>query len=190
MHKLVAIVGMAGAGKSTATEIFIKAGYRKIRFGDVTMEELGRRELPVNEENESVIRETLRIELGMDAYAKLNEPKIREVIKNSSVVIDGLYSWQEYEYLKPIFPDMKLLAIYASPKTRYKRLATRAVRPLTEEEAISRDNAELDNLRKAEPIAMADFTIMNESGVEEFKGKVESVIRRLNDKDYMDRILH
>ncbi len=178
MKKIIAIVGMCGAGKSTATEFFEKAGFKKIRFGDVTMEELQKRDLPVNEENESMIRETLRLEMGMDAYAKLNEPKLRAI--HSNVVIDGLYSWQEYEYLKPEFPEMDVLAVIASPKTRYKRLAARKIRPLTEEEGINRDNAELDNLKKAEPIAMADHSILNEGTMEEFKKQVEAIIRKVS----------
>ncbi len=177
MKKIIAIVGMCGAGKSTATEIFEKAGFRKIRFGDVTMEEMERRNLPVNEENESMIRETLRLEMGMDAYAKLNEPKLKSI--HSNIVIDGLYSWQEYEYLKPKFPEMDVLAIIVSPKTRYKRLAARKIRPLTEEEGISRDYAEINNLKKAEPIAMADLSIMNEGTMEEFKKHVEAMIKKV-----------
>lgn len=176
MSKVVAIVGMAGAGKSTVADLFVKSGCKKIRFGDVTMEELEKRGLVVNEENESVIRETLRIEQGMDAYAKLNEPKIREAAKSGDVIIDGLYSWQEYVCMKPKFPGLVLLAIYASPKTRYKRLASRHVRPLAEGEARGRDYAELENLNKGDPIALADYTIINEGSVEELKRKVADMI--------------
>lgn len=179
MGKIVAIVGMAGSGKSTAAEVFAKAGYERIRFGDVTMEELKRRGLPVNEENESVVRETLRIEQGMDAYAKLNEPKISAAAKKGDVVIDGLYSWQEYLFLKPRFPGLVLLTIYASPRTRYARLSGRSVRPLSEEEASERDHAELENLNKGGPIAMSGFTIINEGTLEELQRSVSSFIRRL-----------
>ncbi|MBI2133795.1 AAA family ATPase [Candidatus Woesearchaeota archaeon] len=177
MKKIIAIVGMPGAGKSTATAFFEEAGFRKIRFGDVTMEEIAERGLAVNEENESMVRETLRLELGMDAYAKLNEPKIKAI--HGDVVIDGLYSWQEYEYLKLRFPGLRLLSIITSPKTRYLRLAVREVRPLTKEEAEARDYAELENLRKAEPIVMADYSIINEGSMEEFKKCVENLIRLL-----------
>ena len=175
MNKLIAVVGMAGAGKTTASDIFTGLGYTKIRFGQATMDEITRRGLEVNEENESFIRETLRIEHGMDAYAKLNEPKIREAIKRQSVVIDGLYSWQEYLYLKPKFPELKLVAIHSSPTTRYKRLSGRKERPLTFEEAQSRDYSELENIHKSEPIAMADFTIVNEGTVDELKMKINEL---------------
>ncbi len=178
MGKIIAIVGMPGAGKSTAAEVFISKGWKKIRFGDVTMEEIKRQGLQINEENESVIRETLRLNYGMDAYAKLNEPKIKELSQKSNVVIDGLYSWDEYLYLKPRFSNLFMLAIYSSPKTRHKRLSARKIRPLTEEEAIARDYSELQNLRKSEPITMADNTIINEGTLEEFKKQIEQFIKR------------
>ena len=182
MGKIIALLGMPGAGKTTAAEIFQKSGYSKIRFGEVTIEEINKRGLEVNEENESEMRETLRLEHGMEAYAKMNEPKIKELSMEGDIVIDGLYSWQEYLYLKPKFHDIMLVAIYASPKTRYSRLARREERPLTNEEAESRDHAELENLNKAEPIAMADFTIINEDTIQELQRKIENLARRLGER--------
>ena len=179
MHKIVAIVGMAGAGKSTATETFMKQEYECIHFGDVTMDEIKRRGLEVNEKNESMIRESLRKEMGMDAFAKLNEPKIRELVKKKNIVIDGLYSWQEYTYLKPKFPELIVVAIYASPKTRHHRLGMRKVRPLTPEEAQKRDYAEIENLKKSDPIALADHTILNEGSHDNLETELKNLISRL-----------
>ena len=193
MHKIIAIVGMPGAGKSTASDILLELGWKKIRFGDATMEEIKRRGMEISEESESIVRETLRVELGMDAYAKLNEYRLIEAAKNHNVVIDGLYSWQEYIYLKPKISRLKTIAIYASPKTRYSRLATREVRPLTAEEAKSRDYAELDNLKKAEPIAMADFTILNEGTIEDLRNNLKELIAGFehdSQKNYLGAIFH
>ena len=74
--KVFAVVGMAGAGKSEAARVFEAGGYTRIRFGDVTDEEINNRGLIVNEENERMVREALRNEYGMAAYAILNRPKI------------------------------------------------------------------------------------------------------------------
>jgi len=91
--KVVAIVGMAGSGKSEVSRMFEKAGFMRIRFGDVTDEELRERGQELNEENERRVRELLREEHGMVAYAKLNLPRIKAALANSDVVVDGLYSW-------------------------------------------------------------------------------------------------
>ena len=58
--KVVAIVGMAGSGKSEVARQFEKTGYIRIRFGDITDEEVKKRGLPLNEENERQVREQLR----------------------------------------------------------------------------------------------------------------------------------
>jgi len=178
--KVVAIVGMAGAGKSEVARRFAQSGFSRIRFGDITDEELSRRNLSRNEENERSVRERLRREHGMAAYAKLNLPGIDAALEKSNVVIDGLYSWEEYTFLKEHYRDsFHVVAVWASPQTRYQRLSQREERPLTQEEAASRDRAELEKTNKGGPIAMADLTILNESSVTELERQVKEVISRL-----------
>jgi dephospho-CoA kinase len=179
--KIVSIVGMAGAGKSEVSRVFERNGYTRIRFGDVTDEELNRRNLKPNEANERLVRESLR-EGGCEAYARLNQPKIERALNPShgegrNVVIDGLYSWEEYTYLKELYGNnLYLVAVWSSPKTRYARLAKRAQRRLTPEQAASRDKTELENLAKGGPIAMADFTIVNESSRQELIREAERIV--------------
>ncbi len=182
--KVVAIVGMAGAGKSEVAGLFETNGFIKIRFGDVTDEEVKKRGLKLNEENERRIRELLREEHGMSAYAVLNLSRIDLALKRSSAVIDGLYSWEEYTFLKNYYGQgFCVVAVWASPKTRYARLAARANRPLTGEEAASRDKAEVEKLSKSGPIAMADFTILNESSLKNLEKEVKRTISALKGKD-------
>ncbi len=178
--KVVSIVGMAGAGKSEVAKIFEENGFIRIRFGDVTDEEIRKRGLELNEENERYIRELLRKEYGMSAYAILNLSRIDLARKQSDVIIDGLYSWEEYTLLKTHYgEDFYVVAVWASPKTRYARLTDRSNRRLTLEEAANRDRAEVENVDKGGPIAMADFTIINESSLKELKKEAEGIISRL-----------
>jgi dephospho-CoA kinase len=178
--KVIAIVGMAGSGKSEVTRLFQGSGFTPIRFGDVTDEEIKKKYLELNEENERHIRELLREEHGMAAYARLNLSRIDSALKHADVIIDGLYSWEEYVFLKDYYGgDFMVVAIWASPKARYSRLMNRLIRKLTPEEAFSRDRAEIENINKGGPIAMADFTILNESSLTDLKKKVERIISRL-----------
>jgi dephospho-CoA kinase len=180
LRKLIAIVGMPGAGKTVAADFFRAKHIPVLRFGDqtdITLKELG---LPRNETNERFVREKLRKDLGMAAMAIKIEPRILETAKTHSVIVlDGLYSWEEYIYLKRKFPDIQLLCIYAPPKTRYARLGHRKVRPLTEDEASSRDISEIENLNKGGPIAIADYCIVNDGDEKAFQGLLESVYRKL-----------
>jgi dephospho-CoA kinase len=160
--KLIAIVGMPGAGKSLAAEYFRKMGIPVLRFGDQVDIGLAEHHLERNEKNERWYREKLRQELGMAAMAVKIEPRIIEASgKNDVIVLDGLYSWEEYFYLKSRFPDIILLCVYAPPQIRYRRLAERKVRPLTNQEARDRDRAEIENLNKGGPIAVADYLVKN-----------------------------
>jgi len=178
--KVVSIVGMTGAGKSEAARVFEGNGFAAVRFGDVTDDEIKKRGLELNEKNERYIRELLRKEQGMAAYARLNLPRIDSALTHADVVIDGLYSWEEYTLLRDYYKDaFYVVAVWASPKTRYDRLAGRSERGLTPEDAASRDGAEIENLDKGGPIAMADYTIINESSLEDLEKEVGRVISSL-----------
>ena len=177
-------MGMAGAGKSEVAGLFEENGFIRIRFGDVTDEEVRKRGLELTEENERKVRELLRKEYGMSAYAMLNLSRIDLARKQSDVVIDGLYSWEEYTFLKKYCgDDFYVVAVWASPKTRHARLTSRSNRRLTLEEAANRDRAEVENVNKGGPIAMADFTIINESSLKELKKEVKGIISGLRGGD-------
>ena len=178
--KVVAIVGMAGAGKSEVAGVFEEHGFKRVRFGDITDQELERRGLEANEENERHIRQQLRSEHGMAAYAQLNLHRIDDSLKSSDVVIDGLYSWEEHVFLKEYYGGhFTAVAIWASPATRYARLARRAVRALKPEEAAGRDRSEIESINKGGPIAMADFTMVNEGSLEQLRKGTGGIISRL-----------
>ena len=179
--KVIAIVGMAGSGKSEVSAVFESKGYARVRFGDITDEAVKAQGLPLTEKNERPVRERLRHEHGMDAYAKLSLPRIEAALKKKSVVVDGLYSWQEYSFLKNHFGMLfEVVAVYASPSTRYGRLARRKVRPLSAGEAESRDRAEIENMQKGGPIAMADYTVINEGTMSALKKQVERIVLKIN----------
>jgi len=178
--RVVAVVGMAGAGKSEVARVFERSGFKRVRFGDTTEEEIRNRGLELNEENERRVREQLRKEHGMAAYARLNLPRIDASLNSSDVVVDGLYSWEEYTLLKDHYGErFTTVAVWASQATRHGRLANRTERPLTAEEAASRDKAEIEHTNKGGPIAMADFTIINEASLKKLERETERVISAL-----------
>ena len=177
MKKVVAIVGMCGSGKSIASDILVEKGYEKVYFGGVTMEKLAESNLEVTPENEKMMREKLRADLGMGAFAKILLPRIKEYAKKKNVVLDGLYSWDEYQIIEAeLGKQLSMIAIVADKELRYSRLAEREVRPLTNEEAKARDLAEIENIRKAPPIAYADYYVLNNGTIEEYKQRLEEII--------------
>ncbi|MFW5885125.1 MAG: AAA family ATPase [Patescibacteria group bacterium] len=177
--RVVAVVGMAGAGKTEAIN-FLQENYYipKVYFGEVTFEELERRGLPLNYENERKVREDLRKKHGMGAYAELSLPKVEKFLEETSIVlVESLYSWDEYKIMKKKFgANFIVIAVNASPETRFKRLQKRDHRPVRDkEEFIKRDWSEIEGTQKGGPIAIADYTIINEGDKNEFLFKLKEV---------------
>lgn len=185
MNKIVCVSGMCGAGKSIVSDFFVKNGWQFVRFGQLTLDEVKKRGLELNEVNERAIREEFRAKHGMAAYAILNLPKFDELIQNGNVIADGLYSWEEYKVLKEHFGEaMVIIAVWAPTTLRYERISTRVSgvedkalrnRSFTKEEAKSRDYAELEKLNKGGPIAMADFTILNNKDINFLNQQIEEI---------------
>jgi len=192
MNKFIALVGMAGSGKSVVADELIRRGYHFFRFGQITMDILVERGLEVNETNERNIRENVRKEHGMGAYAILNIPKIENYLITGNVVGDGLYSWSEYKILKEKFGNhMFVIAIYAPPEVRYERLSQRKqtkddknirFRQMTPEQAKSRDFAEIENIEKAGPIVMADYTVVNTDNIDNLLKQLDHIIKEIEHK--------
>ncbi len=180
-NHILAFVGMPGAGKSEAAVYLKEKGIPFVRFGEITDKGVKDMGASLNPENEKAFREKLRKELGMGAYAIKAEPEIEKMLKkNDLIVIDGLYSWEEYTYLKEKFPNLFLILIYSEPKIRYERLGKRVIRPFTSKESRLRDIAELEKLNKGGPISIADYMIENSGdNLEDFHKKIDILLTRL-----------
>ena len=192
MNKIICIAGMPGSGKSIASDYLVERGYQFVRFGQITLDELKRRKLKLTEANERKIREEIRKRYGMAAFAILNYPKFKKLLKTGNVVGDGLYSWQEYKFLKEKFKErFYLIAVYAPPKLRYERISKRKMpkydtdlrhRPFSKKDAESRDYSQIENLEQGGPIAMADFTIVNTKNKKYLLGQMKKIYEEIEIK--------
>jgi len=164
-------------------------GFGFFRFGQITLDIVKERGLAPTEQNERPIREEVRKKYGMGAFAILNMPKIEKLLEKGHVVGDGLYSWSEYKVLKEKYGDgLVVITVYSPPKMRYARLSSRQLkaedtdlrhRPATREQAKARDYAEIENIEKAGPIAMADYTIMNITDVNAVHKQCEEILNEI-----------
>jgi len=189
MTKIIALVGMTGAGKSLIADYLVEQGWGFARFGQITLDIVKKRGLEPNEQNEKMIRESVRQEYGMGAYATLNIPKFDKILTEKNLVADGLYSWSEYKILKNYYGDrLTIIAVYAPPQIRYERLVKRSLaqtdkdmryRPATPESAKSRDYAEIENIEKGGPIAMADYTILNLTEQEKALDQLKNILKEI-----------
>lgn len=170
---VIGVAGMPGAGKATVEEVFRKKGYPVVVMGDEVREEAKRRNLKPTPDNFGRLMLQIREEEGPAVLAKRCIPNIRTA-DSDVVVVDGVRSPHEVDEFKKAFRNFILIAIDASPKTRFRRLRFRARSddPKDWETFIARDKREL-NLGLGELIATADYVIVNE-------GKKGHIISELN----------
>jgi len=180
---ILAFVGLAGSGKSTAVDYMTEKGYPKIYFGGImykAMEAAGIR--PGDWEPEKEFREELRRKEGKGYIAIRAAKEARELIRDGqhSIIMDGLYSWSEYRVLEEEFPgEMTVIAIVTPKHLRKQRMANRPERPMTSEEVDQRDWAEIENLEKGGPIANADYFIQNDSDIEHLHQQIDSLLQTI-----------
>lgn len=181
MNKIIAVVGMCGAGKSVASEILANLGYKKVYFGGVTISKLKEENIEITPDNEREMRERLRREYGMGAYAILLLPQIKEYARTGNVVLDGLYSWDELKILKEeLGSSLTVVAVIVDKRLRYQRLSQRKERALTSTEAQKRDLTEIENIAKAGPIAYADYYLDNNYDLDSYKKRLLEILEEID----------
>jgi len=175
--RLLLITGMPGSGKTTAARYIEDYGFRVLTMGDVVREEAERRGLKPTRETLSTLAEELRRMEGGDAIARRCIERIK-ALKAGGVVVDGVRSLEEVEAFRREFGDATLIAIHASPRTRFERLMRRGRvdDPVDWDEFHRRDLKELE-LGLGSSIAMADIIIINEGTLENLRREVEKLLR-------------
>lgn len=179
MNHIIAIVGMAGSGKSVACDFLEQKGYQKVYFGGIIYEKMKEEKIEITPNSQQEFRENLRKQHGMGVVAMLLLPKIADLAKTENVVLDGLYSWDEYKILKKEFPDLKMICIMTDKELRYQRIASRKDRPFSTEEIIKRDISEIENSAKGGPIAYADYYLLNNGNMEEYQRQLNKIINQI-----------
>lgn len=179
--KIVAFVGLTGSGKSAAVDYVTEKGYPKVYFGGILYQAMREAGLtPGDWAVENPFREDIRKREGNDFVVKRAVKQINDLIAAGQhrIVADGIYSWTEYKIMKHEFPgELDIIAITTPRHLRYHRLTTRADRPLTEAEAQTRDWAEIENIEKGGPIAMADHFIMNDGDLDDLHEKIDNLLQ-------------
>jgi dephospho-CoA kinase len=178
---ILAIVGMAGSGKSLLAQFFRSVGLPVVRFGEIVVTRVADHGWELTPASEQIVREEIRKEHGMAACAHLSLPMINESLRSSKhVVIDGLYSLAEYKFLDEQFgDDLFVIALFSSKRLRYTRLERRPERALTSSEAKVRDLHEVEKLEKGGPIALANVALINDGTPEELAKRATDLMNVL-----------
>ena len=166
--KIIGVAGMPGAGKSLVVKAAYELGFKVVVMGDEVREEAKRRGIEATPENLGRLMLELREMEGPASIAKRCLEKIQKA-KEDFVLVDGVRSMYEVEEFKKHFPNFILLAVHASPETRFRRLfkRRRSDDPVKWKNFVERDNREL-KVGLGNVIALADYVLVNEGGMKEF----------------------
>jgi dephospho-CoA kinase len=171
-RKVLGIVGMPGSGKSEAAHIGQDYGFDIVVMGDVIRREVARRYLEPNPETVGRIMLDLRQQHGPSIVAQLCLQHIAET-NYDHIIIEGIRSMAEVTEFKTQFSQFIVLAIHASPSTRFQRILTRGRSDDANNHQffIERDQREL-HVGIGAVIALADYVVINEGTLKEFHTQI------------------
>lgn len=177
---IVAFVGLAGSGKSSAVEYLTRKGYPKVYFGGILYKAMNDAGVDITWESQDVFREEIRAKEGKDFVVKRAIKEVHSLLDAGQrhITLDGLYTWSEYRTLKHAFPgSLTVIAVVTPKHMRYRRMANRPERPMQAHEIDQRDWSEIENLEKGGPIAIADYFVHNDSSMEHLQTQIDDVLR-------------
>jgi dephospho-CoA kinase len=179
---VVALAGMPGSGKSLVADTARKIGYDVVLMGDVVREEARKRGVEPDAKNIGNIMLELRQTEGKAVIARRCVPKIVSAL-GQRVIVDGVRSLDEVDEFRKRFPKLVLMAVHASPETRFTRLYSRRRSDDADDWQVfhERDMREL-GVGLGNAIAMAEYVIVNEEHVEAVKRKVRETLGKVERK--------
>jgi dephospho-CoA kinase len=169
---------MPGCGKEEVLAVAQTLGFSIIRMGDVVREEVLRRGLPISDAVVGGLAHAERQAHGFGIWAERTLPRIR----GNHVLVDGLRGRAELEVFRRAFgEDLVVVAVHASPKTRYERMLRRR----RTDDAGTIEAFQVRDLRElgwglGDVIATADVMLVNESSLEALREAARVPLERLH----------
>ena len=183
------IIGLTGGmvcGKRTIAEILMERGFNVLTFSsDVLDEELKKRNIPVTRKSQQDLGNKIRAKEGGGGLARR---LILKMHSGENYVLDGIRNPGEVLELKKQ-KDFFLIAIDSPQKQRFERIVARGMErdPKTWEEFLIADSRDFDDnipsgLQIRKCMEMADYTVVNDGSLEEFRERFEEVYGKITRK--------
>lgn len=171
---MIIVTGMPGAGKDEFIKVAKSRGLKDYHMGNVVRKYAKDSSVGINDSEIGAFATDERKKHGMDVWAERTSQCVDDPF---SAIIDGLRNYEELEYFRKKFSDVIVVAIFANRKDRLDRIMKRDreddIRSL--EELVSRDNREL-SWGLGNVISLADYMIVNDRSLEQFKKDVNYFI--------------
>jgi len=179
---VVGLAGMPGSGKSLVVETARAEGYAVVVMGDVVRAEAQKRGLKPTPKNIGKVMLELRKKGGNSIIADKCIPNIEQQ-ESEKVIVDGVRSLSEVDVFKKHFSKFSLIAVHASPETRFKRLYRRRRSDDPEGWAPfqERDMREI-SVGLGNAIASAEHLLINEKKRKDTKATARETLRMIEEK--------
>ncbi len=178
---VLGLTGKRGCGKDTmAIYLEKKYGFRVLTYtNDVLSPILSERGKDVTRENLIDLALELRAKHGKHALTKLICDKIGS---EGWWAISGVRYPEEDEYFRKEFGDkFKLVEIRSSTQTRFERVTKRGTKgeaSMTFDQFMAIEEKETERMIN-ETVKLADFTVVNDGSLDEFRGKIDGFAKKL-----------
>lgn len=173
------IVGMPGAGKTTAAEAIKELGYPVVSMGGIVREEAVKRGLEPTAEVMNAFIFQIRREGGPTIVAERCLERCR-LLEAPFVAIEGIRSPEEIALFRRSFRRFILVAVKAPKERRFHHLRSRGRGddPRSLEDLEARD-AEEKRLGLCEAIGAADLVVENLGSPGDLKAEVKFLVGKL-----------
>lgn len=181
---IIGITGTDGAGKGEVVRYLVEEkGFTHYSSRALLIEELKKRERPVDRNHMRLVANELRKEKGNDYVVQAALERIEEE-KPENAVIESLRAVAEAETLKE--RGGVLLAVDADQKVRYERVQKRrsesdqvSFEAFKEHEALEMNDPDPHGMQKQKVIEMADYLIENNSTIKELHDGVTHILTKI-----------
>lgn len=185
---IIGITGTLGAGKGTIVEYLTRhKGFSHFSVRAYLTEEIIRRKMVVNRDSMVVVANELRANHGPDYI--VGQLYMQAQADGNHCIIESIRTPGEIDLLRSK-GSFYLIAVDASPETRYERITARASETdhISFETFLANEKREMDatdpnkqNLRKC--IERADYSIINNGSVTELQREVDNILQELKIKN-------
>ena len=189
---IIGLTGTLGSGKGTVSKLLQKNGFKHTTLSDRIREEAAKRGIS-SEHNRKVLQDIgneFREKYGGNIWILIT---LKMINPEEDWIIDGIRNLGEIEELKK-HKDFRLIAVDAPAELRAERIWRR--NKLAEEGRLNSDPTDINEFKKIEQrdrgmgekesgqqvslcMGLADFKIINDSGLENLEKKVDSILKNI-----------
>lgn len=176
-ERIIVVTGMPGAGKDEFIRVAAQLGLSDLHMGNTVKEYAKRAGINMNDGEVGTFATGEREKFGKQIWA---ERTLKDLNGQKNIVIDGLRNMEELDYMREVESELVVVAIFANRHDRLERILRRKREDDIKDMngLIHRDMREL-SWGIGSVISLADYMIVNDGTLEEFKEDSLSLLNKL-----------